>query len=413
MHSNRSTNDSYHSDSSLRPKIKDKLTARIFLKPKKVKRSKTVVDVQKDVKLTVDKLRSRKLIKKTDITSKLASQVIKEYITPMFEADYKEKNIQNRAQAYGTRKSLPKSNLKLSDILSKQLKSLLKQKQHTENEYNRTISDTEKIKAEIDTCNQNLIEKLTFLKTIHYQYSETYKFNKLESLNLSYVNQDIVKNKNVLEGVERERDELAKELVREIEINEELNHESVELQHWNSAYKMTNDIMGESLKGLYFGISEISSCKFQEYLQNLIRNLTANLLSIQELEDFSENLLPQILLDNNKMVKESNQMSRSRDNLISDLKKLRLAVNDNLEDLKSKVKHTAQENENLNQRCVDMEKKTGDLNDEYNKIVEKLREMLPKQRLYGQYEEKLCKKCNVIFTESNNFNWSCASHKSE
>ncbi|CAG9333333.1 unnamed protein product [Blepharisma stoltei] len=416
MHSNRSTNDSYHSDSSLKRPTKEKITARKAFKVKKIKRSHTFCksEVPNEFKSKLERIRKRKNTMHFEVTPQLASQVVKEYIIPMFEADYKAKNIVNRSISYGRNKSLKKSNFKLSDILSKELESMKLETKFVEENYSKAIIDTTAIKNELNELKQNLLEKRSLLESMKYQYNEGIKQKKLEFLNLSLINQETAKNRQLLSEIEKLRTKNGEDLVGEKNVNEELKNTSKQMQHWNSVYKMSNDVMGETLKGLYQASSEFTNeILFKKSLENLALKNKQDFEMLEELEYEIINELPFILTENEFFSSENTTKSTLKESLMQDIRRLKQAAADNIESIKNKLKDTVDQNTDLSQKCLEMEKKTEVLREEYNKLAEKFRELQPKQKIFGQNEEKLCKRCNSIYTEKENFNWSCVIHKSE
>jgi DNA repair exonuclease SbcCD ATPase subunit len=81
--------------------------------------------------------------------------------------------------------------------------------------------------------------------------------------------------------------------------------------------------------------------------------------------------------------------------------------------LQTRTQTLEEELQKLRDDVVKGDKRNKDLAEEYEKLRLKLKQYHQKRKQYGELEEKVCKNCQKMFTEYENFNWSCRTHPSE
>ena len=61
---------------------------------------------------------------------------------------------------------------------------------------------------------------------------------------------------------------------------------------------------------------------------------------------------------------------------------------------------------------ADIKRRHKILSEEHDRMRERLKNLKTKYRRFGDKEEKMCKNCGKEYIETENFNWSCRTHKS-
>jgi hypothetical protein len=193
-----------------------------------------------------------------------------------------------------------------------------------------------------------------------------------------------------------------------------LKNVAMQLENSHSILQMENTIIGEKLKGLYFAIADIAGSHFLEkkvareiaFLAEcgaiLGQDLTGKTQNIADLIEQRDSLTAEL----KESVQFRGEMKEERDKLTK-IAKERVSL------LQSRISFLEEENTKHIESLLKSEKRTKDLADEYEKLRLKLKQFRQKRKQYGEQDEKVCKYCQKMFVESENYNWSCRTHPSE
>ncbi|CAG9321593.1 unnamed protein product [Blepharisma stoltei] len=360
------------------------------------------------------KIKNRNIHQDIQVTPELASQVIKQFLLPMFEADGRNIAAKSRSSLFGVNSkenSERTAKCKLSDIISKQLNMTNKELENLKNRWTDAELEKKRIQAEIDEVKGNLIGSICTLNNLKYQIQETNKSMKSEQLNASLVNQQINEYRQLNIKKEADRieniDQLNKERIR----NKMLGDKANELQHWNAALQMQNDIMGERLKGLYGACEDLcGSEKSTEKIDNehqIIRKRCDDLFGfwVKTEEDALQTTKSCI-----EFIFQNDTTSTKRLGYRDEVRRLKNTMKEILGAMGKKVSQAKDERDTYEEKCSQMEKKFKEINESYAKVRLQIKEMNAKRKQFGLNEEKLCKNCNRPFFEKDNYNWSCLRH---
>lgn len=341
------------------------------------------------------KLRTRKK-PSTEITPTLVQKVLKKYFIPIFEAQRHRQRHLKTSRTAEFSKSLSESlidNLKMHQNTLRELNLKLKL---IDEDKEHKLNEIYEFKREIF----NLEGIINASKTYSGTFSE--KEVNVEDERLGEI--DV--------RINGENRKLKNKLAQERNWNLALKYNSMVLEHWNSLYNMQSDIMGEQLKGLYFSCSQLSlnniSCNYKFQI-NLCHKSCIRLTK-------QERQISTKMYSNLKSlhftIQNSLKTIDSRKTLMKELKERSSAIKYDQEWHQGEIKKRIEEKEIFNIRFLELEKKNTSLEDEYEKLRTIILEIKKKSKIYD-LEEKVCKYCKRVFTERENFNWSCRNHLSE
>jgi hypothetical protein len=191
----------------------------------------------------------------------------------------------------------------------------------------------------------------------------------------------------------------------------QLKYKATELLHRNSLFKMTNDIMGERLKGLYESWDLISGPRLLEDRLGVEHNIMKHYgKEYSEIEKNILETLANMLLDKDKLVIDNYKISKSRLAMNEEVRLTRNITKDSIEKKSKELENTKEERDRFYEENIKMEKRSKELTEELDNNRNKLKQILAKRRQVGEKESKNCKLCGRDYYENDNYNWSCKKH---
>lgn len=185
------------------------------------------------------------------------------------------------------------------------------------------------------------------------------------------------------------------------------------LEHGNMLLRLENSVIGERLKSLYATLGAISANKAAG---DLFRTEIARMAgSMQELVDYGGKLEAEIevLIEQRDDLTTINaQLAGLREDERAEKTKLASIARDKLQQLHTEVVHLSESN---TQTAVSLEKHEKKLK-EYAEENDRLRQKMKNSRLKrkaNEATEQICKVCQKLYLEMENFNWSCRTHYGE
>ena len=193
-----------------------------------------------------------------------------------------------------------------------------------------------------------------------------------------------------------------------------LKNVAMQLEHSHSILAMENTIIGEKLKGLYFAIAEIAGSHFLERkVAKEIEDLAKCGVELgQELMGKSQNIAI-LTEERDTLTAELTESVQIRGEMKEERDKVAKITKEKVSQLQSRIIFLEEENTKHIESLSKSEKRTKDLADEYEKLRLKLKQFRLKRKQYGEQDEKVCRHCQKMFVESENYNWSCRTHPSE
>ena len=366
-------------------------------------------------------LRTRHQVKVSTPDPTTASQVVAHYLIPMFEAETQLKSNISRSATFGTAKPALEpltgtvyGELKLSETLGKELTQLKLELADTNSRLKEAQQRTSSAMSDLNLAQNRIISLEADLKAS--QFSASLTSQQLQTIELSHSGlsdslKSLQTSYSLLESQLKSGNLLIQEQLATID---KLRNKATEKEHINSLLSMENDLIGEKLKGLYFAIQKVADFHvFSEITQAEIAKI-AN--SCKELSEFTVKInleLREIMNQRDNLIGDNAEMVSFRENLKAEKDRLAKIAKEKVSDLLMNMQKSEDEREKLTAKLEESEKNFKDLTEEYEKMRQKAKQYRIRRKQYGEEEEKVCKNCQRVFIESENFNWSCRRHQTE
>ena len=186
------------------------------------------------------------------------------------------------------------------------------------------------------------------------------------------------------------------------------------MEYSNSLLRMENDIMGERLKGLYVSIDHLAGNRFtEEFVSAEYRQMAEGIGRFVKEVDKMERYTEEMIRQRDEIRGDNMEINALRKEVISEKLKLAKMTRDKITALQTSLQTTEEDRDKLKLELIKQEKHFVDLSDEFTKLRQKMKQYKQKRRAYGEAEEKICRKCQKVYLENENYNWSCRTHQSE
>lgn len=331
----------------------------------------------------------------------------------MFEADARVRKDQVRAWPGPGGKTVY-SELKLSARLLEELQrcklDLDLARRHEKSAKAAQVSaETELKQAQVAALQAE--GKVRVLLTQQSQVLRTAQQTNLASSQLSGQLQAL----QVLHSLEEEKAKHYAALLQEERAkNDKLRNRTTELEYSNSLLRMQSDVVGERLKGLYQAIESLSGAFAAQSVAVLhASDITHNFGKIRL--EYSKLLeaLGKITAERDELRGENVELAALRKEVFSNKERLARMMRDRLMFMHQSLKVAEEDRERLSLQVAQQDKRFFDLSEEFSKLRQRVKLFKQKRKAHGEEEERICKNCQRVYEDSENFNWSCRTHQSD
>ena len=406
----RSTSSNYYTNNSPK-RVRHQLSALSIQHQGKSSIASEILKPQiKKSKLIV--LRERHHPESDKIDPNLAQIVLSTYIVRLFRDQKQETLSRSRSTAYGFKKTPLKQNiLKLSDQIKEVLDStnsyLLDLKQALDDKQKETAS----LKSCLDTTTQLLLKHSSNITTIKFNWQETIHHQKIEENKQSFAVREKFELQNSFAKLWSSTEQIMIELYNKRSNNISLKESSQQYHHWHLSYVMKGATVGERLKGLYLGYINLT---VPSNLEGIFGSIVTGFLDCsrelykKEARDIAmvDVVMPSVI----SLMKNAHYSFYLRNNMMSDIKRVRTLIIGKITNVAQSIVSNNQENDGLLRSHSTLERKLEGFTEEYERARVKLLESAALDKKNNLLTEKVCGNCSKVFTEENNFNWSCKTH---
>jgi hypothetical protein len=344
----------------------------------------------------------------------------------MFEADARSAAGKARVQSLGKRaglEGLPPleaisgtvyGELKLSDQLSRQLDEIRVTLRGRETDLGEALQGRESAISQAIRLEKDLNKALADLRLLNSQYNLMAQHQDQLELRFSAVNSQLTEYKQLYIQCEAEKKQLASQLHEEKALNDKLKNKAVELEHGNALLRMENEIIGERLKGLYEATRQVA---VHEVLEEKIRvEVEQCATACYVLTEFDTDVtvrMAHAITERDQYRTDYLEMSRLRQDVKEERDTIALSSKERISFLQEALTKSGEEITTLKTDLDKYEKLYKGLEDELTKLRQKMKQnrLMRKQR--GEADEKVCRKCQKVFLDEDNFHWSCRTHQGE
>lgn len=356
------------------------------------------------------------------VSPDLASRVVTQYLIPMFEADARTKSATERRSLCNSGKVPPRSlvpgtvfyELKLSQQLASELELVRGQLTTQTKRLKEVEQAKESAKSDLARLCLEHTQLQASFKLVSYQLtlqrSEVQASNLLHGLEID----QFAMYKHLFEACEAEKKTLISMLHEERSKCDKLKNRATELEQSSSLLHMENDIMGERLKGLYRAIAHLAEREaLESKLAAEVLIIAGMVTSLAEEKDKITTDLTDTLQERDQLRLEYEEMTRFRQDLKSDKDRILTVTRDKIVLLTNELAGLKDELERSKTSEAKLEKRYKDLEDEHTKLRQKVKQNRLKRKQFGEADFQICRWCQREYSESENFNWSCRTHRGE
>jgi len=368
----------------------------------------------------LDSLHGRTSRPAIDMTPELAARAVTDYLLPLFEKDTRSITSKTRRRVFNQKQRLEVvpgtvyGELKLSEQLNGQVAEMRAEVQGYKQKLQDAIQARESALSEFSALQRDCIKAKSDYQLINSHYSNSQQLHQSLELKVSAAYTQLAEYKALYMQCETEKKQLASILHEEKALNDKLKNKATELEHGNSLLKMENDIIGERLKGLYEAIMHVSDRQGTELkLSSEVAIIAQVCNSITNQLSSTLTTVGESLYNRDQIRTDFAEMAELRREAKEDRDRIAAAAKEQIALLNAKCEKVSEELEAEKLETVKLQKQFEDLIDEHEKLRQKMKQNRLKRKQYGELEEKICMKCQKIFQDSENFNWSCRTHKSE
>jgi hypothetical protein len=365
------------------------------------------------------------------VSPTLAAEVIKDFLLPMFHLDARARTDSKRVSVIAQKRSRNRSfdlkedslepipgtilgELKLSSVLHEELQQLKAENVVVHSKMKDSEQARISMLSDLDVERKARLQLDGDCKLLRFQLVTAERLTQQTEERLAFVTSQLEQYKELHGRSEAERKRLSNVLHEERWRNDKLKNKSVELENGYSLLRMENEIVGEKLKGMHLAIQSICSRHFlEEKLQGEVQVVA---VSSSHLSNYTAEILSDLRsaqLEKDKLREDLIEQTSYMNEIRADRDKIGNSAKERILSLKSELDQAREDREKYKAEGSKMEKKYKDLGDEHDKLRQKLKHIRLKRKQYGEGEEKLCRKCQKTFMDSENFNWSCRTHKAE
>jgi DNA repair exonuclease SbcCD ATPase subunit len=352
------------------------------------------------------------------MTPELAARAVTDYLLPLFEKDTRSATSKIRRRVFNQRlEALPGTvygELKLSEQLNKQLEEMRAEVRLYKQKMQDAVQARESTLSEFSALQREFIRAKSDYQLINSQYSNEQQLHQALELKVSVAYTQLAEYKALYLQCETDKKQLSSMLHEEKALNDKLKNKATELEHGYSLLNMENDIIGERLKGLYEAVFHLSDRKgTEDKLTTEVSLMAAMCRDVTGQISSTLTKVGESLYDRDQIRADFTEMSRLRLETKEERDRIAAAAKEQIALLNARCDKASDELEAEKLEAVKLQKQFEDLIEEHEKLRQKMKQNRLKRKQYGEMEEKICMKCQKIFQDSENFNWSCRTHKSE
>lgn len=423
------------SDDSLKPPLFHKRLARAKVKtptkPKAMAKTGLVVKSTENIRA---KIAGRKQLSADEVTPELAARVVKTFILPMFQNDARSLHAKSRAAAFGLEKivggvegdsgirsppltALNASNgtvlseLKLSEQLLGQINELQDELRVAQFITKDSQQHRESLELDQSSMRDKLMLANSSVEFFKLQYEQLQTQVQKAEFTSSLLNSEVTDLKRLNKDLKTDRTQLMEQLNTEKANSDKLRNRVVELEHTNHLLKMGSDIMSDHLRGLYEAVQGLVARRgLEEILTVEYKNLNFIAYEFKNYGDQMAKSLHIAVAERDLLTSDCSTMADLRLDLKSQMEKLSYSAKERINSLTQRNRDLETNQDQMTTELARVSKSYKDLLVEHDKFRVKMKH-LSKQN--GNAETLMCRNCQKLYVDSDNFNWSCRVHLSE
>ena len=359
-------------------------------------------------------LRDQRKVTDVTITPELAARTVREFLLPLFDEESHQQSARVRKEGFGLNGPSVYTELKLSAQLGEQLNEMQQVLRDKEMRLREAQQARQSALSQCEVLQLQLAKIKTDFTLLCQSGNSAIAAAQQEALRSVQALSQLAQYTVLYQQAEAEKKQLAAALHEEKAISDKLRNRATELESSNSLLLMENNIIGERLKGLYEAVKDTADTHIlQEKLQPEISTIAEAVKQFAELQAGLKTSLAETTSDRDQIRQDFACLASLHKDTQESRDKLAISARDKIISLQEHLEKARDQIETLKIELDKCDKVAKSMEDEMSKMRAKIKQNRLKRRQYGEADEKICRKCQRVFVESENFNWSCRTHKGE
>lgn len=361
----------------------------------------------------LSRLRTHSHSQAATITPELAAEVVTSYLLPMFEADARVRKDQVRGWPAAGGKTVY-GELKLSAKLLEELRGCRMEADLAKRQAAEARAAQASAELELKQAKTAVLQAETRVHILLTQQSQALRSSQDARFASSHLSGQ-VESLQALHSLEEEKAKHYAVLLHEERAkNDKLRNSTTELEYSNSLLRMQSDVIGERLKGLYQAIESLSGAFAAQSVSVLhAAEVTQNFTKIRSEYQKLLGVLGKMTDERDELRGENLELVALRQEVFGNKQRLARMMRDRLTFMHQSLKIAEEDRERLLLQVAQQDKRFFDLSEEFSKLRQRVKQFKQRRKAHGEEEERICKKCQRVYEESENYNWSCRTHQSD
>lgn len=351
------------------------------------------------------------------ISPQLAAEVVKTYLLPLFETENRREEDRIRGETFGIGgmgSDTLLSELKLSTKLLAELKLTQNRAEIYRNELAQARVAERTALKDMQIFQAEALAAQTQIRFLASLQSEKLRTSQEKIHNAVFLSSQLRQTQENLRTEEDKSKHFSTLLQEERSKADKLRNRTVELEYTNSLLRMENDIMGDRLKGLYLAVEALMGGAGEKGRMAVeLEKWTEVGKELGELMDSLSYDLGSTLQQVESLQGQNAEIVHLRNESLEEKSRLAKLAKDRIQSLQKSLQVQEDECSKLKLDSAKQEKRFQDLSLEFGKIRSKMAQYRQRRKAYGESEERICRNCQKVYIDGENFNWSCRIHQSE
>lgn len=346
--------------------------------------------------------------------------VVKRYVLPIFEKECRTTTDRNRSSLMGLPSPRQLGDFKGSVYgelkLSERLQGSLDELKENFSKQTEAFKDAQQMTAELKADNAKLSRDnsrlLVEVETLHTRLSSTTCEVQSEALKKEEIRSQLSEYRGIVKQLTEEVRTLSEANHIQKALNDKWRNIALILKNENELLHMEITVKAEHLKGLYEAINRVlgfpvltDKLRYEvEVIRKSFLGSRATLAAASSEVEAALGLKDKAEMHFAEMLVLYKESAGSRD------KTLRF-LNAKVVQLSANLEIANEERIQLQEDLGELEKRNMLLAKEYDILRSKVKQFNIRRRT--EQEEQTCKFCGRVFFESENYSWSCKTHKSD
>ena len=363
------------------------------------------------------KLKSLRTVPHAHISPQLAAEVVKTYLLPLFETENRHEEDKLRGETFGigaVGSDTLLSELKLSTKLLAELKLTQDRAETYRKELTQAKVSEQTALKEMQIFQVEALAAKTQIRFLASVQSEKLRTSQEKMHGAVFLASQLRQIQENLRNEEDKSKRFSTLLQEERAKTDKLRNRTVELEYTNSLLRMENDIMGDRLKGLYQAVEGLTGGTGEKGKMTVELEMWTGVgKELGEVMDSIGYDLGTALQQVDSLHSQNSEIAHLRNESLEEKSRLAKLAKDRIQSLQKSLQLLEDECTKLKSDSEKQEKRFQDLSIEFGKIRSKMAQYRQRRKAYGEAEERICRNCQKVYIDSENFNWSCRIHQSE